>query len=153
MARRRRRMRNPVGAAAGALKDWTQGVDITDAAAAVGGFAAASMLPGLLIKPATTGGELTTTQKWLKVGLALGSAIGAGLAAKSFMSAAAGKAAVIGGIAGAGTQLINLIRPGTITRALPGPNFARSFPMRVGSAETVSPAFTREGETVQVIQP
>jgi len=146
--RHRRHHRNPVTAGAATMREWTQGVDATDAVAAVAGLAGATMIPGMLIKITAGAVELTTTQKFLKVAVALGAAVGIGAAARSFMSPSAGKAAVIGGLAGAGTQIVNMMRPGTIGRmALPNPG------RRLSESTVISPAPGRESETVSLIQP
>ncbi len=96
--------RNPF--AVGSVREWTQGVDAMDAVAAFGGFAAATMLPSYLIKPSTAATPLTNNQKILKVVAAVVAALGVGLLAKNMMGAGAGKAAVIGGLTGAGAQAI-----------------------------------------------
>ena len=154
MARRRRRNPlNPV-AALGNLSNMAQGVDATDALAAVGGLAAATMVPGWLIKPAAGTTTLTTMQKLLKVAIAVGSALAAGMAAKSFLSAKAGKAAVIGGIAGTGVQVVNMVRPATIAQGqLMSPPGFRGYSSPIRETTTISPSTSREGETVQFIQP
>lgn len=144
--RRRHHRRNPVSKAFSGVRQWTQGVDMTDIAAGTAGFAAAAMLPGIFIKDTTT-----TMQKWLKVGAAAASAVVVGMLVKRFMSPSAGKAAVIGGLAGTASQAINLLRPGTIGRQAFLP--AGRPVGRTGVSTVVSPSFNREGETVQLIIP
>lgn len=145
--RHHKRSRNPVARGLTSVRSWTQGVDMMDIAAGTAGFAAAAMLPGIFIKDTTT-----TMQKWLKIGAAAASAVVVGMLVKRFMSPSAGKAAVIGGLAGTASQAINLLRPGTIgsrTALLPA-----GRPMsRTGASTVVSPSFNREGETVQLIIP
>lgn len=145
--RHHKKSRNPVASLTSGVKSWTQGVDMMDIAAGTAGFAAAAMLPGIFIKDTST-----TMQKWLKIGAAAASAVVVGMLVKRFMSPSAGKAAVIGGLAGTASQAINLLRPGTIgarTGLLPA-----GRPVgRVGASTIVSPSFNREGETVQLIIP
>ena len=148
--RRRHHRRNPAMRLP-VVGKWTQGVDMTDVAAGTAGFAASAMLPGMFIKPAL-GAELTTTQKWLKVSAAAVAAIAVGMLVKRFMSASAGKAAVIGGLAGTASQMINLLRPGTI--ASRGPSALLPRPgTRLGTSTVVSPSYSRESESVSLITP
>ena len=147
----RKRRRNPVAkvtnpkAMAGTMKEWTQGADIMDMVAGVGGLAAATMLPGALIKTETTG------MKVLKVALAVGAAVGAGSLARSMISASAGKAAVIGGLAGAGAQIL----AATTGFQIGGTKMLGAGPARrrIGETTLVSPPPTRDAEVVSVIQP
>ena len=144
--KRARRRRNPLNSLAGvgAIRGWTQGVDLIDIAAGVGGMAAAAMIPGTVVKTAETGG-----QKFLKVIVAVGCALGAGFLAKTAISPSAGKAAIIGGLAGTGIQVIGMVTG----LKLGSPVGLLSSGRRIGFQETISPSFTREGETVQLIQP
>lgn len=100
-ARRRRRhsSRNPIAKSLGGVIPYTQGTDIMEMAAAVGGLAICGLVPAMVIKPAAGKKVLTDTQKWLKIGVAFLLAIGAGMVGKSIK---VGKAALIGGIAGTG---------------------------------------------------
>jgi hypothetical protein len=99
----RRSRRNPAMASVGKL---TQGVDVKEIGAAAAGVIVAALLPNYIIKiPAGT--TPTTIQKVEKLGIALGSAIALGYLAKRFMGPQAGKAAVIGGLAGTATQAIS----------------------------------------------
>jgi len=132
------------------MKAWTHGFGVTDIAAAAGGLAAATMIPGMIIKPSAGAIELNTMQKVLKVVIGVVAAFGAGAAAKSFLTEKAGQAAAAGGLAGVVAQAVGAFTPYSIGRpAL----MAGSRVRRFGEATTVSPAYTREGETVQLIQP
>jgi len=96
-----KRMRNPISA--GAIgKEWFQGVNFMDAGAAVGGLAASTMLPGLIVKDTATG-----LNKFLKILASLGFTAVAGFALRN-ISPSAGKAAIIGGLAGTATQAIGM---------------------------------------------
>lgn len=99
---RRRRRRNPIMANPIAmprqLRVWTKGQGLVEAAAAAGGLAASTMLPGAVIKD-----TFTTGAKMGKLALALGAAVAAGMVGDS-ISASAGKAAVVGGLAGTVAQ-------------------------------------------------
>ena len=151
--RHRRHRRNPARALAlpGTVREWTQGVDLMDAGCAVGGLAAATMLPAMLIKPSAGATELTMMQKFLKLAASIGAAFGAGAMGKAMISPKAGKAAVIGGIAGAASQAIGMFTSFKIgdRRTLASPYPGR----RIGSSTVVSPSTTRESETVSVIEP
>ena len=139
-----RRARNPI---AGALGGLTQGVDVMDGVAAVAGLAAATMLPGVIIKS-------PTGNKFLKVAIAFGAAFGVSMLMRKFVSSKAGNAAIMGGIAGAGVQLLNTVRPGTIGGELgSGPVRFIGAGGRIGDARLVSPSMSREGENVSLIQP
>lgn len=84
----------------------TQGAGVTDIVAAGGGLVVAGLVPSWVIKPAA-GATLTSTQKWTKVGVALAATIAAGYIAKR-VAPGAGKAAILGGLAGTLVQVINL---------------------------------------------
>ena len=144
--RHRRKRRNPARALAlPKMGELSQGVDFMDAGAAVGGFAAATMIPGMLMKT-----SVTTMQKVLKVALSVGCAFGAGWAARNFMSAKVAKAAVIGGLAGAGAHAIGAFTGISIGNRLALPNPSGRG---LGITEPVSYPTTREGETVNLIRP
>jgi len=120
-----------------------RGIKLMDMVAAAGGLAAVSILPGMIVKDQATGG-----QKLLKLGVAFGSAIVAGFAANTISKGSA-NSAVLGGLAGVGLQVLNLIRPGT---AIAG---GRRVPVgrRIGASDIISEPFTREGERIGVLQP
>ena len=149
--RRGSRRRNPAKAGAlalpGTVKEWTQGVDLMDAGCAVGGLAASTMIPGLIIKPSAGATELTTMQKVLKVVVSLGAAIGAGALGKAMISPGAGKAAIIGGIAGTAAQALGMFTGIKIGQRALGSG------RRLGVTETLSPRFTPEGEQTGIILP
>lgn len=102
--RRRRRRRNLVSKnpTQAITKEWFQGVDMMDAGAALGGLAASTMLPGMLVKDATT-----NTEKLLKLTASLGSTAAAGFIFRN-ISASAGKMAIAGGLAGTLTQALSM---------------------------------------------
>ena len=91
-------------------KEWFGGLNVMDMVGALGGLTMATMLPSALVKDATT-----NNQKIGKVLLAFGGAVAAGFIFRN-LSPTAGKYAVAGGVAGALTQTINVLRPGTIGR-------------------------------------
>jgi len=137
-------MSNPK-AMAGTMREWTQGVDMMDMVAGVSGLAAATMLPGALVKA-----DATMGMKFLKIAIAAGAAIGAGSLARSMISASAGKAAVIGGLAGTGAQVLAVttgFQIGGGMRMLPAGR------RRIGETTLVSPPQSRDAETISVIQP
>jgi len=84
-------------------KEWTQGVGIMEGVAGAGGLVAALMIPGMIV-PTTD----TLARKFGKGALSVACALGVGAAAKAFLSPTAGKAAVIGGIAGAVAQIMEM---------------------------------------------
>lgn len=142
-SRRRRGKRvsgNPIRALG--LQRWTQGVSAMEAAAAIGGLAAATIIPGMIIKtaPTTTGGKV------VKVLVSLACAFGAGYVAKN-LGARAGQAAVIGGLAGTGVQALGAFTAIKIGSGSP------SIRRAIGEPITVSQSFMREGETVGVLTP
>ena len=143
-----KRRRNPVRATAlrGTMREWTQGVDIMDAGAAVGGLAMSTMIPGMLVKDTTT-----MTQKLMKLGASLGSAIGAGAIGRAMISPGAGKAAIIGGMAGTATMALSMFTNIQIGR--PSPSRMIGPGRRVGETTTLSPRFTPEGEQTGIILP
>ena len=142
--RRRRKSRNPTIAIPG-VKKWSQGVDLMDVAGGVAGLAAATMVPGMIIKDTTT-----ATQKFMKVLAAVAAALGVGYIAREVISPSAGKAAIIGGLAGTGSQVIGM----TTGLTIGGPRRILLSPgRRIGGQEVVSPATAREAEVVSIIQP
>ena len=141
--KRKRARRNPVAkglAMPSTIREWTQGVDLMDAGAAVGGLAAATMIPGIIVKDTTTMGG-----KILKLVISLGSAMGAGALGRAMISPSAGKAAIIGGVAGTAAQAL-----GMFTNVKIG---ERKMLRRIGETTTISPGVTREEESVSLIQP
>ena len=147
-SRRRRSRRNPTGSIAMPknVKSFFQGVSFMDAGLALGGFAGATMLPGIIVK----GPADTTGKKVGKVLLAFGSTGIVGLAAKSVGGMSGAQAAVAGGLAGALAQSLSAFAGVNIgTRALPVGRPIR----RIGNSTVVSPSMTREGETVSMITP
>ena len=150
-ALRRHHRRNPTNPLAGAttLKNWTHGFGVTDIAAAAGGLAASTMLPGMFIKLNAGATELTTMQKVLKVVIGTVAAFAAGAAAKSFLTEKAGQAAAAGGLAGVVAQAVGAFTPYKIG-GQPALMAGRTI-RRFGEASNV-PSYP-QGETVQLIQP
>lgn len=85
----------------------TQGAGVTEIVAAGGGLVLAGLVPQWIIKPTAPATTLTSSQKWMKVGAALVATIAAGYIAKR-VAPGAGKAAVLGGLAGCVVQVVNL---------------------------------------------
>jgi len=147
-SRKRRRKRNTGGSimrsnplkALAIPREWSQGIDLTDAGAAVGGLAASTMLPGMLVRVADT-----TGQKLLKIGASLACALGAGYIAKN-ISPSAGKAAVTGGVAGTVVQALGMFTSIQIGEP-------KRLSRRIGEKVMVSPIMTRSDEEVSVIIP
>ena len=98
-SRRNKVSKNPTNVL---TKQWLQGVGAMDAGAALGGLAASMMLPGMLVKDATT-----NTGKILTLVASVGSAIAAGFIFRN-ISATAGKMAIAGGLAGALTKAVGM---------------------------------------------
>ncbi len=96
-----KKMKNPL-AVAGLQKEWFGGLNFMDMGAALGGLASSTMLPGLIIKDASTTGK-----KLLKAAVAILCAVGAGFVARN-ISPNAGKYAIAGGVAGALAQAIGM---------------------------------------------
>ena len=101
--RRRNMSRNPMKMLAmpKSLKSWSQGVDLTDAAAGGASLIVTGLVPGAIIKSTPT-----MFKKIMKLAVAVGVAMVAGTVAKGALGANAGKAAVIGGLAGVVTQAL-----------------------------------------------
>lgn len=144
-ARRRRRRSNPRRALAvpATFREWTQGVDLMDAGAAVGGLAASTMIPGMLV-PTTD----TMARKLWKLTASLGSAVAAGALGKAMISASAGKAAIIGGVAGTAAQAL-----GMFTNIQIGGRRMLGSGRPIGETMTLSPRYVPEGEQTGVILP
>ena len=111
-------------------RQWFQGIDMMDAGAALGGLAASTMLPGMIVKDTSTGlGKL-----W-KILAAAGSTVVAGYVFKN-VSSNAGKMAIAGGLAGTLSQTIAMFTNINIGRPrLAAPRFAH------GIGQTVVPEF------------
>jgi hypothetical protein len=123
------KMKNPVK---GVTKEWFQGVNLMEAGAALGGLAAATMIPGLVVKDATT-----TTNKLLKLGTSALATVAAGFIARN-VSPNAGKMAIAGGLAGTLSQALGMFTNVQIgQRQLAAP--ARRSISRLG--QTVVPEF------------
>ena len=145
----RRRRRNTMArtralAMPSTWREWTQGVDLMDAASAAGGLTAAISLPGVFVKD--TG---TMVNKFWKLTVSLGCALGAGALGKAMISPSAGKAAAIGGIAGTTAQALAMFIPNFPSigqRKMLGTR-------RIGETVPVSYSSTREGENVGIIIP
>ena len=100
----------------GITKEWFGGLDMMDMGAALGGLAASTMIPGMIIKEATTPG-----QKLWKAVAAFACAVGAGFVFRN-VSPSAGKYAIAGGVAGALAQTLGAftnIKVGAPMRYLP----------------------------------
>ena len=116
--KKRKKSRNPKGikglTSATTWKEWTQGTDLVDIAAGVGGLYAASAFPPMVIKE-----TVTTTQKLMSLGVSVLTAVAAGAAGKSFLSSDAGKAAVLGGLAGTAIRGLSMFAGIEMGRAAP----------------------------------
>ncbi len=119
------------------IGNLTQGVGTMDAIAAGAGLAAATMIPGLIIKDTSS-----TSGKLLKLAVAFGSAAVAGIAFKSLAGSKAGQMAVVGGLAGMAVQAVGAYTPIKV-----------GTPSRIGDPLTIAPSMTRDKETVQLIRP
>lgn len=138
------RRRNPALAIPKVLpREWTQGINILDAAGAAGGLAASTMLPGMIVRTADTTGA-----KIWKLIVSLGAAVGAGLVAKN-ISPSVGRAAFTGGAAGVVVQGL-----GMFTGVSIGDRGRIGSPKRLSVTTPISPpAAGREGEITSVIEP
>ena len=143
--RRKRRKSNPLANPARALPivgGLTKELNLTEAGLAVGGLAAATMVPAMFMKSETTLGKVG------RVAVAIGIALGLGNLVRGWISPAAGKAALYGGLAGAGAQAI-----GAFTSFKIGGRLALPAGRRIGVSETVSPPQARGEERVSIIRP
>jgi len=104
MARRKSRKSSALAMPAVA-RQWLGGMDLMDMGAALGGLAAATMIPGILVPTVTT-----MTQKVMKLLASFGSAIAAGFLFKQ-VSPSASKFAIAGGVAGALAQSLGMFTP------------------------------------------
>ena len=125
------------------VRQLSQGVGAEEIAGAVGGLALVSMLPSRIVK------GTDQTAKLMRLAVAIGLAFGAGFGAKQFLSKGAAQAAVLGGLAGAAAQALQVFANVKITG---GPQ-ALTVGRRIGETMLVSPSMTQEGETVQLIRP
>jgi len=95
------------------------------------------MIPGMIVTSTGTMG-----QKLWKLTVSLGAAIGAGALGRAMISPSAGKAAIIGGIAGTSAQALGMFT-----------NIQIGRPGRLGVPVNVTPAHQRSDELVQLIRP
>jgi len=125
------------------MKNPFFGIGTMEVAGAVGGLAAATIIPSMVVKDTST-----TTKKLIKVAVSFAAAVLTGSLARGIVGSEAAKAATFGGIAGAGALTL-----GTFTSyKIGGGNLA--LPVgRIGTADLVSASRNREGEDVSVIQP
>ncbi len=88
------------------------GVGLPEILGTSGGLVAAVMIPNLIIKPTAPATTLTTTQKWLKIGIAAAVAVGLGFVGKSLkLKGNIGTAAVAGGLGGVVIQGVSMLVP------------------------------------------
>ncbi len=118
---KRKKHHNPKAMAVPVVGKYLQGVGVMDIAGALVGLVAATAIPNLLIKPSTGKTDLSTGQKWAKVGVAAATAIGAGYL-MNMVAKGTGKSAIVGGMAGTGVQLLGTlgVKIGEL-KALPSP--------------------------------
>lgn len=136
-------MSNPV-AMPKALKGYTQGVRLIDAGAAAGGLAFTAWLAPLVVKD-----TLTTAGKAMRIGAGIGSSMLAGFVA-GYLDKRAAQMAVAGGLATTTLQALEMAGLSLKgTKMLTGGKTIR----RLGTSTVVSPAVTREQETVSIITP
>jgi len=141
----RKKRRNPM-VGIPKLGKLTGGVGVMEIIGGAAGLAGSSMLPNVFIKTV----PVTNGEKAIKVGVSVLSTLAVGyLFSKVGRDQRAGRAAIIGGLAGVAINVVNIVRPGTVSAAkqISGPV------RRLGEAATVSPGFTREGENVTLIRP
>lgn len=140
--KRRRSRRNPASALAmpRPLRRWMQGVGFVDVAGAVGGLFATTTIPSMII---TT--TVTPWQKFSKVAVSLIAAMSAGYIGGQ-ISSSVGKAALLGGLAGFGTQILSAYTPFQLGK--------QSIRRRIGETTRLSPLSEgRESEITSVIEP
>ena len=123
------------------VKSWLQGVDLMDVAAAAAGLAAATLLPGLVMKTAPT----TVAAKAGKLGLAVASVVLAGIVVKG-ISPSAGKAAIIGGLAGTASQALGLFTNISIGAPTNRMRLPMAMPMAAPSLGSTYPAPPSQNE-------
>ncbi len=139
----RGRTRNPVAAIGRSfgLQNMAQGVGGEEVLGAVGGFAASSLVPSMIIKDAGTQGG-----KIMRIVAGVATTVLAGMAVKSFSPKAA-RGVIVGGLAGTAIQAIQVFTPLKVMGQL------GSGGSRFGAAEVVNFPESRSEETVNVIQP
>ena len=129
---------NPLSGLA-TVKDWTMDIGVMQAAGGIGGLAAATMIPGAIVKDTTTTGK-----KFLKLLVGFGCAVGAGALGNAMVSREVGQAAVVGGLAGLGASAL-----GAFTSVQIGaPTTRRMLPtggIRRYPAPPYKPEFAEEG--------
>ena len=123
----------------------TGGVGIKEIVGGAAGLAGSSMLPNVFIKTV----PVTNGEKAIKIGVSILSTLAVGYIFSKY-DPRAGRAAIIGGLAGVAVNVVNIVRPGTVSAAR---QIASGPVRRLGEAQTVSPGFTREGENVTLIRP
>ena len=135
--RSRSRSRNPL---AGILPTGRlmQGVGGEEVLGAVAGFGMTSLVPPMIVREGETMGG-----KIMRLVAGLATTVIAGMALKS-LSPRAGRAAVVGGLAGVSIQAIQGFTPLKISRQLTG---------RIGTTQVVTFPEERSEETVSIIQP
>ena len=126
------------------IRQWTQGVDLTDAAAAAAGLVAATVLPTMLVKNTSN-----ITGKALRIGAGVLAAGAAGSIGSAMFNSKVGKAAAIGAMAGVVTQLITML--GIVK--LGGANPVSRAVGRIADADIISMPSARSEETVNMIFP
>ena len=146
---RRKRRKNPMKSNPMALpmpkmvKPYVQGVTLDQIVAGGGAMWASTYVPNRF-KPAPA----TTTDKLMRFGVSFGTALVAGMIGKAAFNQRAGQAAVIGGLAGTFLDVLNmtnLLSKRGVGRVATNP--------RLRAGTVVSPATSREGETVSIIRP
>lgn len=148
--RKRRNPSNPVSKLGSTVKGWSQGVSMEQVIGGGVGLIATTIIPPKIIRTA----PVTVVQKLAKVALSAGIAMAAGMLARR-VSPKAAQAVVIGGLAGVVyTSII------TFTNFIPGANLTGNVQRvraissgRVAGSAVVSPAMSRENETVSLITP
>lgn len=135
--------------ATASLNKWSQGVSWMDGIAGAAGLAASLKLP-MYFAPSTA----TTTDKILRVGASALSAMAAGWAGK-MVGGTAGKAAITGGFAGTAIVALDLFAGMNVLAGGGGTARRIATPRGrgLGTALDISPAVSRDGETVGVLEP
>lgn len=144
--RRRKSRRNPIMAAnpikmPKAIAAYTQNVTMNQIVAAGGGMWLGAYVPGRFM-PA----PVTMTDKLIRFGYGMGTAVVAGIAGKAVGGTTVAQAAVLGTLGGVfldSLKMANLITKRGVSRN----------PRQLGTSTVVSPAMTREQETVSLITP